>query len=127
MLSIGAFVRSTPASAGDRMASRERPRLRLRCLTAQLRETEIDDLVRNSLLKEDTRSQLVGDESSHLSSALGAAVKEKANQVGVSQPDLTDESSIADRRPLTRLPRYPGRIRSQLAPPRYSTVVGPDS
>jgi hypothetical protein len=94
MLGIGAFEQSTPSSAGDRMRPHwERRRLGLRCLTAQLRETEIDDLVRNGLLKEHARSQLVGNESSHLSSGIGAAVKEEANQVSVSQPDLTDESS----------------------------------
>lgn len=74
MLGIGAFEQSTPSSAGDRMRPHwERRRLGLRCLTAQLRETEIDDLVRNGLLKEDARSQLVGNESSHLSSGIGAA------------------------------------------------------
>ena len=94
MLGIGAFEQSTPSSAGDRMRPHwERRRLGLRCLTAQLRETEIDDLVRNGLLKEDARSQLVGNKSSHLSSGIGAAVKEEANQVSVSQPDLTDKSS----------------------------------
>jgi hypothetical protein len=94
MLGIGAFEQSTPSSAGDRTRPHwERRRLGLRCLTAQLRETEIDDLVRNGLLKEDARSQLVGNESSHLSSGIGAALKEEANQVSVSQPDLTDESS----------------------------------
>jgi hypothetical protein len=58
MLGIGAFEQSTPSSAGDRMRPHwERRRLGLRCLTAQLRETEIDDLVRNGLLKEDARSK----------------------------------------------------------------------
>jgi hypothetical protein len=50
---------SAPASrsAADRMrAHRERRRLGLRCLTVQLRETEIDVLVRKGLLPPETRN-----------------------------------------------------------------------
>jgi hypothetical protein len=58
MLRIGALEQSAPSSAGERMRPhRERPRLGLRCLTVQLRETETDDLVRNGLLKEDGRNE----------------------------------------------------------------------
>ena len=45
--------------AAERMRRhRERRRLGLRCLTIQLRETEIDDLARKGLLNADARNDL---------------------------------------------------------------------
>ena len=45
------------SSAAERMrAHRQRRRDGLRCLTIELRETEIDALVRNGFLKGDTRN-----------------------------------------------------------------------
>jgi hypothetical protein len=50
----GPMAGSTPAA---RMrAHRERRRLGLRCVTVQLRETEIDVLIRTNLLKADARN-----------------------------------------------------------------------
>jgi hypothetical protein len=47
------------SAAAERMrAHRERRRLGLRCLTIQLRETEIDVLIREGLLKADARNNL---------------------------------------------------------------------
>jgi hypothetical protein len=47
----------TSRSAVDRMrAHRERRRLGLRCLTVQLRETEIDVLISKGLLKPEARN-----------------------------------------------------------------------
>lgn len=50
--------RITPRSlAAERMRRhRQRQRDRLRCLTIELRETEIDELIRKRLLKSETRN-----------------------------------------------------------------------
>jgi hypothetical protein len=45
--------------AAERMRRhRQRRRNRLRCLTIELRETEIDALIRKGLLKSETRNQI---------------------------------------------------------------------
>ena len=56
-----AFAPTTDAvprsPAAERMRrSRERRRNRMRCLTIELRETEIDELIRKGLLKSETRN-----------------------------------------------------------------------
>ena len=49
----------TPSPAALRMRRhRERRRDGLRCMTIELRETEIDALIRRGLLEEDTRNDL---------------------------------------------------------------------
>src|SRR5581483_7908123 len=40
----------------------------------------------------------------------------------VSQPNLTDESSMADRKPLAHYGAMGRRVRSRLAPPSYTTT-----
>ena len=56
-----AKVTTIPAGrspAAERMrAHRERRRSGLRCLTIQIRETEIETLIRKGLLKEDARNE----------------------------------------------------------------------
>ena len=48
---------ATRSAAAERMRlHRERRRMGLRCLTVQLRETEIDALIRKGLLKPETRN-----------------------------------------------------------------------
>ncbi len=63
--------------AAERMrAHRERRRLGLRCLTIQLRETEIDVLIREGLLNADARNDLYAIRDAvhaHLDSTLGSA------------------------------------------------------
>jgi hypothetical protein len=50
---------ATHSAAAERMRlHRERRRKGLRCLTIELRETEIDALVRNGLLRADVRNDL---------------------------------------------------------------------
>jgi hypothetical protein len=50
---------TTSRSAADRMRShRERRRLGLRCLTVQLRETEIDVLIGKGLLMPEARNEV---------------------------------------------------------------------
>jgi hypothetical protein len=50
---------TTRSAAAERMrAHRERRRLGLRCLMIQLRETEIDTLIRRGMLKPETRNDL---------------------------------------------------------------------
>ena len=49
----------TRSAAAERMrAYRERRHNGMRCLTIELRETEIDELVRRKLLKPETRNDL---------------------------------------------------------------------
>jgi hypothetical protein len=49
----------TPSAAAERMrAHRQRRRDGLRCLMIELRETEIDALIRKGLLKPETRNNL---------------------------------------------------------------------
>jgi hypothetical protein len=50
-------AQSTLSAAAERMrAHRERRRLGLRCITVQLRATELTELIRRGLLKEDERN-----------------------------------------------------------------------
>ena len=50
-------LRITPSAAAKRMRNhRERRRLGLRCVTVQLRATEIDVLIQKNLLKADARN-----------------------------------------------------------------------
>ena len=52
-------IQQLRSGAAERMrAYRERRRNGLRCLTIELRETEIDELVRRKLLKPETRNDL---------------------------------------------------------------------
>jgi len=52
-------VRMARSAAAERMRlHRERRREGLRCLTIELRETEIDALIREGLLKPETRNDL---------------------------------------------------------------------
>jgi hypothetical protein len=54
---ISAAATPTRSTAAERMRRhRERRRDGLRCLTIELRETEIDALARNGFLKADTRN-----------------------------------------------------------------------
>ena len=56
-MSSGITVLPVARSAAERMrASRERRRLGLRCLTVELRETEIDVLIQKKLLDADARN-----------------------------------------------------------------------
>jgi hypothetical protein len=61
--------------AAERMRlHRERRRHGLRCVTIELRETEIDELVRRGLLKPETRNDpeaIVGAIYAHLDRTLG--------------------------------------------------------
>ena len=55
----GDLAQATPSTAALRMRRhRERRRDGLRCMTIELRETEIDALIRRGLLEEDTRNDL---------------------------------------------------------------------
>ena len=52
-------VRLIPSAAAQRMRlHRERQRQGFRCLTIALHETEIDNLVRRGLLKDETRNDM---------------------------------------------------------------------
>lgn len=56
-ISITPAVPITPSAAAKRMRnSRERRRLGLRCVTVQLRATEVDVLVQKNLLNADARN-----------------------------------------------------------------------
>jgi hypothetical protein len=67
----------TRSPAAERMRlHRERRRRRLRCLIVELRETEIDALVRKGLLKAETRNDASAVRKAlyaHLDRTLGAA------------------------------------------------------
>ena len=57
--SDGSKATPKPSAAAHRMRRhRERRRDGLRCMTVELRETEIDALIRRGLLEEDTRNDL---------------------------------------------------------------------
>jgi hypothetical protein len=63
---------ATRSAAAERMRlHRERRRKGLRCLTIELRETEIDALIRKGLLKHETRN-----DASAVSDALYAFLKD---------------------------------------------------
>jgi hypothetical protein len=66
----------TRSAAAERMrAHRERRREGLRCLTIQLRETEITELIRRKLLEADARNDLRAVRNAlhrHLDASLGA-------------------------------------------------------
>jgi hypothetical protein len=58
-ISIPPSAPNTPSAAANRMRNhRERRRLGLRCVTVQLRETEIDVLIQKGLLKPDARNDV---------------------------------------------------------------------
>jgi hypothetical protein len=65
------------SAAAERMrAHRKRRRAGLRCVVVQLRETEIDVLIRNGLLKADARNDLYAVRDAlhaHFDRTLGAA------------------------------------------------------
>jgi hypothetical protein len=57
MASLPSAERTARSAAAERMRlHRERRRMGLRCLTIELRETEIDALIRKGLLKSETRN-----------------------------------------------------------------------
>ena len=62
---------ATRSAAAERMR-RHRQRLRdgLRCLVIELRETEIDDLIRKGLLKSETRNNAIDALYAHLDNTL---------------------------------------------------------
>jgi hypothetical protein len=65
-----------PSAAAERMRlHRERKRLGLRCLTVELRETEIEALIHGGLLKAETRNDMAAVRKAlyeHLDHTLGA-------------------------------------------------------
>ena len=61
----------TRTAASERMRRhRQRRRDGLRCLVIELRETEIDDLIRKGLLKSETRNNAIDALYAHLDNTL---------------------------------------------------------
>jgi hypothetical protein len=73
---VALSTQSTLSAAGKRMRlHRKRRRLGLRCLTIELRETEIDVLIRKNLLQADARHDIFAIRKAlyrHLDSSLKA-------------------------------------------------------